>query len=395
MSDVFISYAHSTVRQARNVADALRALGYSVWLDEDLPAHRTFRQEIEAQLASAKAALVIWSSDAANSDWVLSEASRARREHKLVQLRVEQVRLPMPFDQFECANLVGWSGDLAEPGWRKVLAAVNDLVGVAAHSATPALAPLEAHEVHRSEPLLAVLAFDNLSSDTEMAFFSDGVAEEIRDTVARGSHLRVIGRASSFQFRGADKAAAHVAAELGATHILDGAVRRSGGKVRISADLVDCASATTLWSERFDRDLSDIFAVQEEIATAVAGALKTTFAPFAGPGSIDPAVYQTYLRARALQRVSMDLMSSVQAIGLLEGVVAEAPDFARAWGALALGRARCYRYHNRSRIPGLTRALVVEAADTAPSARSRTGAGARRSRHARAICPLRQARSLK
>src|SRR5215471_13474136 len=106
------------------------------------------------------------------------------------------------------------------------------------------------------EPLLAVLAFDNLSGDPEMTYFSDGVSEEIQETVARGSALKVIGKASSFQFRGADKAASNVGAALNATHILDGSVRRSGQRVRISAQLVECARSTTLWSNRFDRDLT-------------------------------------------------------------------------------------------------------------------------------------------
>ena len=91
-----------------------------------------------------------------------------------------------------------------------------------------------------AEPLLAVLAFDNLSGDAEMAYFSDGVSEEILQTVARGAELKVIGRGSSFQFRGRDKAAAHVAAALKATHVLDGSVRRSGNKVRIAANLIEC-----------------------------------------------------------------------------------------------------------------------------------------------------------
>jgi adenylate cyclase len=86
MADVFISYAHSTAKQAQGAAATLRALGYSVWLDEDLTSHRAFTHAIEEQLTAAKAALVIWSADAARSEWVLSEANRARQDHKLVQL---------------------------------------------------------------------------------------------------------------------------------------------------------------------------------------------------------------------------------------------------------------------------------------------------------------------
>src|SRR5215469_3415752 len=223
MSEVFISYSHSTARQARGAAAALRALGYSVWLDEDLPAHRAFSPEIEQQLNEAKAALVIWSGEAAKSHWVLSEANRAREARKLVQLTIDGARLPMPFDQIQCADLSGWSGEGDHPAWSKVTASVANLVrGDAAQRAAPGAEPRTAP---MTEPLLAVLAFDNLSGDPETAYFSDGVSEEILQTVARGPDLRVIGRTSSFSLRGAEKAANRVAAALNATHVLDGSVR--------------------------------------------------------------------------------------------------------------------------------------------------------------------------
>src|SRR5215469_14076200 len=152
MPDVFISYGHSTAaRQARGAAAALRALGYSVWLDDELPAHRAFTPEIEAQLTAAKAALIIWSAEGAKSHWVLSEANRAREDNKLVQLRIDGARLPMPFDQIQCADLAGWSGVGEHGSWAKVAASVADLVrhdgGL---SATPAPVPAAA-----AEPLLA------------------------------------------------------------------------------------------------------------------------------------------------------------------------------------------------------------------------------------------------
>jgi adenylate cyclase len=112
MSDVFISYARSTAKQANAAAEALRGLGYSVWLDDELLAHHAYTHAIEQQLTAAKVALVIWSTEAVKSEWVLSEANRAREDRKLVQLTVDGARLPMPFDQTQCADLAGWSGDL-------------------------------------------------------------------------------------------------------------------------------------------------------------------------------------------------------------------------------------------------------------------------------------------
>jgi TolB-like protein len=182
-----------------------------------------------------------------------------------------------------------------------------------------------------AEPLLAVLPFDNLSDDREMQFFSDGVSEEIIQRLSRGAQMKVIGRTSSFQFRGADKTARNVAKELRCSHILDGSIRRAGGRVRISAHLVEAASQTTLWSDRYDRSLDDIFAVQDEISEHIAAALDQTFTRFATK-AIDPAVYDLYLRASPKSFAPDELRTNV---GLLEVATQRAAAFAEAWGRLA------------------------------------------------------------
>src|SRR5262249_37337759 len=150
-------------------------------------------------------------------------------------------------------------------------------------------------------------------------------------TVAQTTDIRVIGRSSSFQFRGADKAARRVAAELGVSHILDGSVRRSGERVRVSAQLVDCETQTTVWSDRFDRQLADIFVLQDEIAASIAAALQAAFAPSAQVRPIDPRAYDLYLRARAASPrrdgAGFDVELLRQAVGL-------APSFAQAWSLL-------------------------------------------------------------
>lgn len=217
-------------------------------------------------------------------------------------------------------------------------------------------------------PTLAVLAFDNLSGDPDMAWFSDGVSVEIQQTVARGADLRVIGRASSFQFRGAGKAARNVGAKLQATHVLDGDVRRSGARVRISANLVDCANEITLWSQTFERDLSDIFVLQDEIALAVAAALELAFAPMRRAEPVDPAVYDLYLQARDTLggfAGSPDMGRHIRALGLLEEATTRAPGFARAWAELAMRRVVCLRRFDRANFPTLTPRAAVEAAQAA------------------------------
>ena len=176
-------------------------------------------------------------------------------------------------------------------------------------------------------PLLAVLAFDNLSSDPEMAFFSDGVSEEILHLVSRA--VRTIGRASSFQFRGADKAVRKVAAELGASHVLDGSVRRAGGTLRIGVELVEAEGQTTVWQAQFDQPAGDLFAVQDEVAMAVAAALGARLAPPPRTGDIDPATYETFLRAR---QAAYDF-AKPQAVlaAMADEVTRRAPQFGRGW----------------------------------------------------------------
>jgi pimeloyl-ACP methyl ester carboxylesterase len=129
MSDVFISYARSTETQAHQIAEALRALGYAVWRDDDLPAHRAYAEVIEERLKAAKAVVVVWSAEAVKSQWVQSEADKARADRKLVQLSIDGAALPMPFDRIQCADMSGWKGDLRAPGWRKVVASIADLIG--------------------------------------------------------------------------------------------------------------------------------------------------------------------------------------------------------------------------------------------------------------------------
>jgi hypothetical protein len=152
MSDIFISHASSTAEQARAVAAALRALGYSVWIDDDLPVHRTYSHVIEEEMTAAKAAVVIWSADAVMSEWVLSEANRAREDHKLIQVATDATRLPMPFDQIQCASLAGWASEGDHQGWLKIVASVAALAGApSSTSQTQDPAPVRLNNLPRRQ----------------------------------------------------------------------------------------------------------------------------------------------------------------------------------------------------------------------------------------------------
>ena len=227
------------------------------------------------------------------------------------------------------------------------------------------------------EPLLAVLAFDNLSADPGLAYLCDGVADEIQRTVAQGTALKVVARTSSFQFRGTDKNTTHVAAALGATHLLDGSVRKSGDRVRISAELVDCATHSAIWSDRYDGDLDDVFSLQDRIASEVAKALKVQLAQAVPGAELEPAVYELLLRARSIVAEGDPQFddSAVVAVPLLEQVVAAASGHAPAWELLAGARAWQLRSVMSKQPYDEGHDGVVEAAETALRLDpSRTGA---------------------
>lgn len=178
-------------------------------------------------------------------------------------------------------------------------------------------------------PKLAVLPFDDLSPDGDMAYLSDGMSEEILSVVSRGSSIETIGRTSSFAFRGADKARAQTA--LNATHILDGSVRKFEDQVRISAYLLDLSDNKTVWSETFDAGVNDLLRTQANIAASIATTLSARF-DHRERGEIRPEIYDLYLRA---SEASNKRPISQIAIALLERVTREAPQFAPAWGKLA------------------------------------------------------------
>ena len=129
MADVFLSYARPDAATAERIARHLAKAGWSVWYDRELPAHRAYSDVIATELESALAVLVLWSAAAAGSEWVRSEANRARELHKLVQARVGDGRLPMPFDQTQCADLTRWRGAGGHPGWQQVSSSIAALAG--------------------------------------------------------------------------------------------------------------------------------------------------------------------------------------------------------------------------------------------------------------------------
>jgi len=216
---------------------------------------------------------------------------------------------------------------------------------------------------------IAVLPFVNMSADPEQEYFSDGISEELLNLLAQIPDLRVISRSSSFTFKGKDIAIPEVAKRLNVAHVLEGSVRKSGNRVRITAQLIDARADTHLWSQTYDRTLDDIFAVQDEIAAAISAALKMELALDAGGASPPTAVqaansaaYDAYLRGRELinQRGRENTKSAARH---LERALRLDENFAPAHAQLAIAMILYPGYTQEERqtaIAHLDRALELE-----------------------------------
>ncbi len=209
---------------------------------------------------------------------------------------------------------------------------------VAVETTSQSAMPVEAEEV-QIDPSIAVLPFTDLSAEQDQGYFSDGISEELLNVLVRVEGLKVASRTSSFTYKGSNQSLAEIAKELKVDHILEGSVRKADNRVRITAQLIDAKTDRHLWSETFDRDLVDIFAIQDEIANAIVEALRAELGMLqdAPAISVDAATenldaYELYLKARGLF-IARDKLE--ESIALFERAVALDPEFARAWEGLA------------------------------------------------------------
>jgi adenylate cyclase len=185
---------------------------------------------------------------------------------------------------------------------------------------------------------VAVLPFVNMSDDKSNEYFSDGISEEILNVLARIPGLHVAARTSSFSFRNQEKEIPTIAQELKVRMVLEGSVRKQGERVRVTAQLIDAGSGFHVWSQTYDRDLKDIFAIQDEIASAIAKELQlkldashATAAPAAD--TTDMAAYDLYLKGMALWAARRDLPGAVEQF---RAALKKDPNYAKAWAGLAL-----------------------------------------------------------
>ena len=283
---MFVSYKAEDRKRVTPLVAALEADGLGVWWDAQIGGGAAWRKAIEAELNAAGCVIVVWSKRSVGEDggFVQDEASRAQRRRVYLPVTIDKVEPPLGFGEIQALPLTGWKGERSDHRYVDVVNAVREIVQQKPRSGRRA-APVESGIDRRmvlaagavaavaaggagwyflkpapASASIAVLPFANLSGDPAQAYFSDGIAEELRTALARIPGLKVIGRVSSEMFRNARDVAA-VAHKLHVANIVTGSVRRSPSDIRVSAQLVDAASGVERWSQSYDRLPGDILRI--------------------------------------------------------------------------------------------------------------------------------------
>ncbi len=388
MADVFVSYVSEDRATAERISLGLEAAGFSVWWDHKIRAGVDFRHEIGRQLEAAKVVVVLWSVASLDSEWVRDEAQQAHDRNKLIPVRLDGAQPPLGFRQTHSLDFNGWNGDPNATVFAGLIDSARFLLGETPDEPTrapvvigsqskartwgwivagglaaafavfvllrvatpgPAVAP-QPPPAATSEAAstttrisIAVLPFTNLSGDPKQEFFSDGITEEITTALAKMPDLRVVGRTSAYQFKGEGKDLRAIGRSLNATHLIEGSVRKEGDRVRIAAQLIKADDGVHVWAENYDRQLTGVFAIQNEISTAITAALSVPLGlrnrePIVPNRPTNLDAYQDYLRAKALVR-DRGVSQVNEAIAMLERVVEREPNYALAWALLALAYA--------------------------------------------------------
>lgn len=360
MSDVFISYKAEDRRRIQPLVQALQADGYSVWWDQQIGTGDEWRQTIERQLDIAKCVIVAWSEQSVGPEghFVRDEATRAQRRRAYVPILIDKVEPPLGFGERQATSLRGWRGNRSDARYQAILTALRRISGqVSAPSpavsepgvdrrailaggavATVAVAGVGGWGLLKPEAAgasdsIAVLPFANLSGDPEQAYFADGIAGEIRNTLTRIPGLKVAGSTSSAAVR--DDDAQSAATKLGVANILTGNLRRTPSTIRVNAELIDGRTGMNKWSQNYDRAPGDVIGIQSDVAENVARALAVALG--AGARQALAAGETANIAAQTLAFKARDLSYQLtvqalqQSVQLADQAISLDPNYARAY----------------------------------------------------------------
>ena len=309
-NQIFISYSHGESSEVQPVIRWLRDNGFNIWFDESIRAGESWREELAIAINESTMVLFFMSEKSVSSEHCRKEIAYALDAAtpilsvvlepvdlapglKLALSDVQAIRANELTDQefhdtlfSTVTRFISEHGDRTDVSHRPVT--VTRSLGAHGEKSQPKSA---------IQPVVAVLPFANQSSDPEQVFFSDGISEEILNGLSKQKGLRTIARMSTWMLRDQNLDAREIGERLGATYLLEGSVRKAGNRVRVSAQLIETSTGNTTWSEQFQRDLVDIFDVQDDITEEILSALKLQFEPLSVSIQTTPQAYEAHLSA--------------------------------------------------------------------------------------------------
>ena len=351
MARVFLSYSREDAAGAQKLAKAMADAGHEVWWDRSIHGGSRFATEIDRALKDAEAVVVLWSQTSTQSAWVQDEAAEGRDSGRLIPLTSGGCKPPLGFRQFQSIDLGSWAGRGRLPQLEELLRAIGNTASRERATEPTLKAKTPTHV--RNGACVCVLPFVNMSGDTEQEYFSDGITEDITTDLSKVSALSVVSRNTAFTFKGKATDVKEVARELDATHVLEGSVRKAGNRVRITAQLIDGNSGNHVWGERYDRELTDIFEIQDEISKSIVGALKLKLLPsessaIADRGTSSVDAYNLYLMARQ-QWIggTFSAARSEAIVRICRQATLLDSNYAQAWALMALAQSELRFWHGR------------------------------------------------
>lgn len=368
-ASVFVSYSRDDLSRARPVIDALQAEGLNVWWDGLLAGGDAYAHTTEAALETADAVVVLWSARSIQSHWVRDEATRGRDRGRMVPVSLDGTMPPLGFRQIQYIDLSKWKGKRDSAAFAELCRAIRATASAPRSQLSFAAMPPARGGLTRRGTILAggglaavigggaliwqtgllgtpaqansvaVLPFQNIAGNREPDYFSDGLAEELRATLSRNQALEVAAQTSSSSFRDGTADSRTIARQLNVAYVLEGSVRRAGERLRITVRLIEGRSGFESWTETFDRVAADIFALQDEIATAVADALAVNVATGTARGQIggtrNKDALDAYLQGQALYKLGRDEQSDRDALARFDQALSLDPRYAAAHAARA------------------------------------------------------------
>jgi adenylate cyclase len=344
LADIFISYSRQDKALVAPFVAALEAEGWSVWWDPEITPGDEFDTLISRELEAARSLVVVWTPTSVDSRWVRGEARDAADRGVLVPVRFLGAKLPIDFRALHTTDLDNWNQDRQGVPFRSLCKALEAKLG-------PPSKPVAAAEAATRQPevVVCVLPFANMSGDPEQEYFSDGITEDIITDLGKVSALSVVSRNMAFSFKGATGGVAEIGRQTKATHVLVGSVRKAGDRVRITAQLVNAANDAQVWGDRYDRNLNDIFALQDEISKAIVAALKLTLLPeeklaLEQRATTNVKAYKFYLMARQFSVMGNERHQEI-IVRLCKRAVELDPSYAAPWATMAIAQ---WDMHRRS-----------------------------------------------